>query len=172
VVLRIHHLLLAMRLRIDIFQPGERESGYDDWEAHLEEVLRHCEFLVQREQETKGPWSQRSCSSGLGYVSALHTVAARCRNPRLRWRAVELLLACSRCEGLWDARLAGKVVSQAIQIEEQATKSLGDHAKVSADRRVREVKFEPQGEKSAALRFITVDDWKQGRRGTERLIEL
>jgi hypothetical protein len=171
VVLRIYHLLLAIRLRIDIFRPDERESAFDDLEAHLEEILRHCEVLAQRKQGEvfKG---QRSCSSGLGYVMPLHLVAARCRNPRLRRRAVQLLLSSSRREGLWDAHLAGRIASQTMEMEEQAMGSLLDGGEtVPADRRVRQVKIDLQGERGAAIRFVTVDDWKQGRLGSHRLIE-
>jgi hypothetical protein len=171
VVLRVYHLLLAIRLRIDIFRPDERESAFDDLEAHLEEMLRHCEVLAQRKQGDVSR-GQRSCSSGLGYVMPLHMVAARCRNPCLRRRAVQLLLSSSRREGIWDAHLAGRIVSQTIEMEEQAMGSLLDGGeKVPADRRVRAVKLEFQGERAAAIRFVTVDDWKQGRPGSHRLIK-
>lgn len=172
VILRIYHLLLAVRLRIDIFRPEERESAFDDLEAHLEEMLRHCEVLVQRQQEQEVSTGQPSCSSGLGYVMPLHMVAARCRNPRLRRRAVQLLLNCPRREGIWDAQLAGRIVSQTIEMEEQAmglSPDGGDN--VPADRRIREVKLDFQGERTAAVRFVTVGDWKQGRLGSQRLIE-
>ena len=168
-ILRVYHLMIAIWLRIDIFRPGERETVYDNWEAHYEEMLRHCEFVVKKQQESRSPYS---CSSGLGYIRPLHMVAARCRNSRLRWRATELLISCTRREGLWDAKLAGQIAAQTIRLEEQAANSLvTDNLKVPADKRIREVKFELQGEKAAVVRFITVDDWKKSRPGLQKAIE-
>ncbi|KAK4151694.1 hypothetical protein C8A00DRAFT_35645 [Chaetomidium leptoderma] len=171
-VLRIYHLYLVIRLRIDIFRPDKRESAFDDLEPHLEEILRHCEIVVRGDQAIEKAPRQPSCSSGLGYVMPLHMVAARCRNPRVRRRAAQLLLDCSRRDGLWDSWLAGRIVSQTMEIEEQAMNlSLEEDETVLADRRIREVGLELKGEKTAVLRFVTVDDWKQGRTGTERMIE-
>lgn len=169
VILRIYHLLLGIRLRIDVLQPENREASFDDLEAYLEEMLRHCESLVQQEDQQQ---KQPSCSSGLGYVMPLHMVAARCRNPLLRRRAVNLLSTCPRREGLWDASLAARIVLQTIKMEEEASHLSRSEVEDGAGAgRVLEVKLELQGDRTAALRFITVEDWKQGRRGTQRLIE-
>jgi hypothetical protein len=167
VVLRLYHLLLAVRLRIDIFRPEKRESAFDELETHLEEMLVCCEIIVENQNRQKeARTEQPSCSSGLGYVMPLHMISARCRNPRLRRRALQLLLGGSRREGIWDSRLAGKIASQTLAIEEEARDTVPD-----ADWRVREVKVQLQGETRARLRFITVADWKHGRAGTEKVIE-
>ncbi|KAH8904822.1 hypothetical protein BR93DRAFT_980548 [Coniochaeta sp. PMI_546] len=167
VVLRLYHLLLSVRLRIDVFRPEKRESAFDELETHLEEMLGCCEILVGNQSRQKeaqpGP---PSCSSGLGYVMPLHMIAARCRNSQLRRRALQLLLAGSRREGIWDSKLAGMIAYQTLAIEEQARDDIPE-----ADRRVREVKVQLQGEKTARLRFITVADWMQGHPGIEKVIE-
>jgi hypothetical protein len=172
-VLRTYHLLLAVRLRIDVFRPDQRESAFDDLEAHLEEMLQYCEILVaNRERRGEDP-RRRQVSSGLGYVMPLHMIAARCRNPKLRRRALHLLLTASRREGIWDSYLAGTIASQTLEIEEQGSRSAngGDERVLDGDMRVREVKIKLQGEKKALLRFVTVADWKNGGTGTEKIIE-
>jgi hypothetical protein len=161
-ILRLYLLLISVRLRIDVFRPESRESAFDDLEAHLEEMLGLCETLV--ESQSRQP-TQPLCSSGLGYVMPLHTIAARCRNPKLRRRALELLQTGSRREGIWDNKLAGQIAAQTLAIEDQAGDEVEDR-----DRRVREVKVQLEGEGTARLRFITVGDWKQGNHGTERVI--
>jgi uncharacterized protein YqiB (DUF1249 family) len=171
IVLRVYHLMLVIRLRIDILRPDERESSFDEAEPLLEEMLRYCEYLVekQRDQLRHPP----SCSSGLGYVMPLHMIAAKCRNPCFRRRALDLLSSCPRRDGLWDASLAAKVASHTVQLEEEAVKLAlhrGDLT-VPGRRRVREVKLELQGEKTCLLRFVTVDDWKHGRQGAQRTLE-
>jgi hypothetical protein len=166
VILRVYLLMLSIWLRIDVFRPDERESAYDDAEDLLEEMLRLCESVVERNQQPEE--SPPTCSSGLGCVLPLHVVAARCRNPRVRRRAVHLLLTCSRREGIWDARLAGRVASRTIEVEEQAVGRLFGGG---ADGRVREVKIELRGERTAVVRFITVGDRIQGQVGTQSTIQ-
>ncbi|KAK1828949.1 hypothetical protein QBC39DRAFT_358063 [Podospora conica] len=160
-MVRVYHLMLAVRLRIDMLRPEQRESSFDDMEIWLEEMLAHCEFLVDQDRATSP--SQPLCSSGLGYVMPLHTIAARCRNSNLRKRAMHLLLDCPRRDGLWDGSVVGKIVSHTVQMEEQAAGS--------ETGRVRQVKIELQGERKAVLRFVTVGDWLEGRNGTSRVIQ-
>lgn len=160
-MVRVYHLMLAVRLRIDMLRPEQRESSFDNLETCLEEMLGHCEFLADQDRATSP--SRPLCSSGLGYVMPLHTIAARCRNPRLRKRALHLLLDCPRRDGLWDGSVAGKIVSHTVQMEEQAAGSESG--------RIRQVKLELQGERQAVLRFVTVDDWLEGRSGTARVIQ-
>ncbi|KAB5582866.1 hypothetical protein GE09DRAFT_1211486 [Coniochaeta sp. 2T2.1] len=171
VVLRLYHLLLAVRLRIDIFRPEKRELAFDELESHLEEMLELCEVLVGNEKrasrEGKAEAATPLCSSGLGYVMPLHTIAARCRNPRVRRRALELLMTSSRRDGIWDSKLAGSIASKTLAMEEE----WGDETVPREDRRVREVKIVLQGEKRAQLKFITVSDWKRGHDGTQKFIE-
>jgi hypothetical protein len=160
-MVRVYHLMLAIRLRIDMLRPEQRESSFDNLETFLEEMLAHCEFLVDQDRETSP--SRPLCSSGLGYVMPLHTIAARCRNRGLRKRALHLLLDCPRRDGLWDGSVVGKIVSHTVQMEEDAAGSESG--------RVRQVKIELQGERKAVLRFVTVADWLEGRNGTARVIQ-
>ncbi|KXX77993.1 Transcriptional regulatory protein moc3 [Madurella mycetomatis] len=174
-VLRLHQILLMVRLRIDFLRPEQRESAFDELEGYLGEMLVHCEFLsehdqkerraVQKQQQQQGR-PLHPCASGLGYVNPLYTIAARCRNPALRKRAVQLLLRCTRREGIWDGPLAGIVASQAQALEEK-----GGRGKVEADKRVREVKIEFQNDNSAVFQFVTVGDWKRGQPGAQKVVE-
>jgi hypothetical protein len=160
-VLRLNHLLISARLRIDIFRLEDREAAFDELEGHLEEMLSLCEILVDNEKRQP---ERAVCSSGLGYVLPLHTVAARCRNPNVRRRALELLVTGSRRDGLWDSRLTGLIASQTLAIEESAS-DVPD-----ADKRVMEVKINLVGDKAAKLQFVTVGDWKNRLKGQERVI--
>lgn len=173
-VLRLHQTLLAVRLRIDFLRPEQREQAFDELETYLEEMLGHCEFLAEQDQKEQSAAQKQHqpgrplypCISGLGYVNPLYTVAARCRNPAVRKRAVQLLLGCSRREGIWDGPLAGMIASQAQALEEK-----GGRGKVEADERVREVKIEFQADNSAVFQFVTVGDWKRGRPGAQKIVE-
>lgn len=163
-ILRVHQLLLAIRLHINVLKPEERESSYAVWEGHFEEILQQCENAIQREEHRSDAAVFNSCSSGLGYVMPLHAVAARCRDPILRHRAAELLLRAPKRDGLWDSRLIGRVVSKTIQVEEASSGTMGS--------KVREVKLEALDDENVTLQFITVDDWREGRRGQEMVVKL
>jgi hypothetical protein len=125
-------------------------------------VLECCRRVVEAERGLSGGGAL--CRSGLGCVMLLHTVVARCRNPRVRRRALGLLQTCARREGLWDSKLAGRVAAQTLEMEEQALQG-GDGCE---GLRIREVKMEWYGEKGAFLRFITVGDWKNGGVGIRK----
>ena len=54
-----------------------------------------------------------------GCVNVLYLTAARCRNPEIRHRALDLLRKCNRREGLWDSRIAAHIAENVVAIEEQ-----------------------------------------------------
>lgn len=149
-LLRLHQTLITTRLRLDVvLHPEQREIAFDDLESLLEEMLEYCEILCKSE----GP-RKPTCSSGLGIITPLHTIAARCRNPRIRRRAVRLLLESQRKECLWDSTLTGKVAMQTMEIEEAEWQG----ERIGNEKRVWEVKIELQGERRALLRFVRAGD--------------
>jgi len=172
-ILRIYHILIDIRLEIDPLKPAKRESAFDNLQDRLEKILAFCEQLVN---DDGTDWTRPSCSSGLGIVLPLHTVAARCRNPRFRRRALDLLLSIDRRECLWDSRLTGRIATKTMEMEEQAHSmalayQADEQAKILADARVREVKVEFTEERKVLLQYITVRDYMTGERGTRHVIE-
>jgi hypothetical protein len=167
-ILRIYHIVIAIRLRINPLEPGNRESAFDSLEPELAQMLQYCEQLV--EQRHTQP-SLASFSSGLGYVMPLHMIAARCRNPRIRRRALQLLQNSARREGLWDGVLTGKFVTTTVDREERLASMYAAQEAVPSDTRVREVKVEFLSERKAKLRYITVADWKANLQGDEYVLE-
>jgi hypothetical protein len=163
-ILRLYHTLISIRLRINPLEPGNREAAFDSLEAELAQMLQYCELLVQSQHS--GP-ARSSFSSGLGYVMPLHTIAARCRNPRIRRRALQLLQSSGRREGLWDGVLTGKIVTTTMEREER----LASLQPIPSDNRVREVKIEFLGERKASLRYITVADWRARLYGEQHILE-
>ncbi|KAK4448757.1 hypothetical protein QBC34DRAFT_327213 [Podospora aff. communis PSN243] len=173
IILQIYHVLLAVWLRIDILQPDRRETAFDLLEADLEEMLLLCERFIASEalaqpSSTRQPFLR--CSSGLGCVMPLHTIAVRCRNPQLRRRALKLLSECTRRDGLWDSQITAKIATVTVEVEEMfMSPPSPDYAENPAARengRVKEVKFELQGDRAALLRFIVA-----GREEVRKKIE-
>ncbi|KEF61993.1 uncharacterized protein A1O9_03565 [Exophiala aquamarina CBS 119918] len=173
VILRLYHILIDIRLEIDPLKPTKRESAFDNLQDRLEQILIFCEQLVKDDHTV---YTRPSCSSGLGIVLPLHTVAARCRSPRHRRRALDLLLSIDRRECLWDSILTGRIATKTMEIEEHAhsmalAHKLEDQARELDDARVREVKIEFTEEKKVLLQYITVRDYRTGGSGTRHVIE-
>ncbi|KAG5946176.1 hypothetical protein E4U53_006617 [Claviceps sorghi] len=59
-----------------------------------------------------------SFAADLGIVPPLYVVATKCREPRLRRRAIQLLRSSARREGMWDSELAAKIGEWVMHIEE------------------------------------------------------
>ncbi|KAK5065361.1 hypothetical protein LTR84_001199 [Exophiala bonariae] len=173
IILRLYHILIDIRLEIDPLKPASRETAFDNLQDRLEKILTYCEHLVE---ENNTVYRTPSCTSGLGIVLPLHTVAARSRNPQRRRRALDLLLSIDRRECLWDSILTGRIATKTMEIEEHAHSAamahrLEDQAQELDHARVREVKIEFTEEKKVLLQYVTVGDWKVGRRGTQHVIE-
>ncbi|KAJ0165466.1 hypothetical protein CTA2_11162 [Colletotrichum tanaceti] len=59
------------------------------------------------------------CTADIGLVPPLFYVAIKCRVPRIRRQAVELLLMGERHEGLWDAVFSARLAREIITLEER-----------------------------------------------------
>jgi hypothetical protein len=176
-ILRLHQTLLSMRLGVRVVEEDKRESLFDDLEQYLVQMLDYCRLILQSCDSNQSETVQQPIfSSGLGVIMPLHTVAARCRNPAVRQEAVDLLLQARRREGLWDSTLVEKIVSTTIKLEEKGGQedsgqlSQVSH-KVPDNDRIREVKIYFEGDRSAQIVFITVEQWRKKQSGHRRFIE-
>ncbi|KAI0396853.1 hypothetical protein F5Y17DRAFT_455684 [Xylariaceae sp. FL0594] len=60
-----------------------------------------------------------SFSADLGIVPPLFVVATKCREPRIRRQAIQLLQTSSRREGMWDSELCARIGNWIATIEEE-----------------------------------------------------
>jgi Fungal Zn(2)-Cys(6) binuclear cluster domain len=66
-------------------------------------------------------------SMSTGIVPVLTMCGARCRDPRIRRKALHLLQTCNRREGWWDSTASAQVVATIIRVEEaNAIRELGE----------------------------------------------
>jgi hypothetical protein len=176
-LLRLHQTLLSIRLGLSVLGEDKRESLFDELEQQLVQMLSYCRLFLRSDDNTRsGEIQQPVSSSGLGVIMPLHTVAARCRNPAVRQEAVELLRQAKRREGLWDSALVERIVSTTIELEEKGSpgttsKPDRDSLKVPDNDRVREVKINFEGDRSARVVFVTVKQWREKKSGHQRFIE-
>ncbi|KAK5224581.1 hypothetical protein LTR72_004362 [Exophiala xenobiotica] len=173
-ILHIYLTIIEMRMGMDALQPEQREATFDRLEPYLERILGYCERIVIADRQDS---LQASCYSGLGIVMPLHTVAARCRNPRIRRKALDLLLSGARRECLWDGTMTGHIATNTYNIEEQAANEenpgpLADGRRTVPDeKRVREVKITFVGDRKAHAQYVTVGNWKRKERGIQHVVE-
>ncbi len=72
----------------------------------------------------EGRSSANSFSPDMYIVAPLYAMAHKCRDPVLRRKAVSLLYAVPRQEGIWDSHLAARVAENLIGMEEQGLGSV------------------------------------------------
>ena len=172
-VLRIYLTLVEMRLSLHALRPDEREAAFDHLEPYLERILEDCEVVIAADRAKD---TRTSCYSGLGIVLPLHTVAARCRNPKIRRKALDLLLSGTRRECLWDADMTANIAQKTVHIEEEGadeeTGTSSDRTRsIPGEKRVEEVKVEFQEDRKARLRFVTVESRKRNEMGIQQTVE-
>ncbi|TWU73836.1 hypothetical protein ED733_005187 [Metarhizium rileyi] len=121
-------------VQFDGFLPHFKAIVSLGWEVvSAEESRAAAERAVKTEDDqgqhpnTKGalragkfaaPHIKPSFSADLGIVPPLFVVATKCREPRLRRQAIQLLRSSARREGMWDSELAANIGRWVMQIEE------------------------------------------------------
>ena len=113
-LLRLHYgtskIWLAICLR-------PNETAFDEYTDQFKELIELASSLANAPQAIpEEPDSHFSFE--MGTIPSLYFIAVKCRHPALRRRAIGLLLATPRREGLWDAYRAGRVAERVMLREE------------------------------------------------------
>jgi hypothetical protein len=58
-------------------------------------------------------------SVDMGFIPPLFYTAIKCRNPRIRRQAIELLIFAPHREGFWDGVLVARIAGEVIKLEEK-----------------------------------------------------
>lgn len=94
---------------------ASNETAWDSHKTEYEEIIRLVEALIARNKDAQ---ASATFHFEMGIISPLHLVAWKCRWPHLRRKGLDLLLASSRRECLYDAFLYHAVFSRIMAIEE------------------------------------------------------
>lgn len=94
------------------------ETSYDDYDADFLEIVTLSESLQNNSAWSSSP-SQGSFSIELGYIYPLYFTALRCRDRGIRRRALCLLRAAPREEGIWNSAMTARIAHEVIAIEEE-----------------------------------------------------
>jgi len=112
-ILSIYHKTTTITLAA---VTSDSEMVYDAFLADFKYITEICALLIAS-QSVGGPRNPRF-SFDVGVVPPLHVTATKCRDPSIRRRAVELLFASPRQEGLWDGVLTARIGKWITNCEE------------------------------------------------------
>ncbi|KEF53923.1 uncharacterized protein A1O9_09718 [Exophiala aquamarina CBS 119918] len=129
---QFREIVMAAEVFLDKTSPGTGDKSSLDTKNFWTEYFSDESHIPRSESSGDSPDSTTgsgrkhkpelmpSFSMRFGVVPHLYWAAARCRSPRIKRRAVLLLLLCNRREGLWDSKICGRVAERVITIEETA----------------------------------------------------
>lgn len=143
-------LLLVQKKVMQIFfskcADGPSEMEWDKYLLPFEEAVTLAEAYMQSVARSPTGSAQSftlpsSQSEGLrpvltmamDIILPLFLIGARCRDSRIRRRALRMLPTCGRREGVWDSWLCAEMVEKVIELEEGAASEDGkvpEHARM------------------------------------------
>lgn len=121
---------------------ASRETVWDRYSLHWQHGVELAEAIIE---ETKDGFPQFCLE--MYFVGPMFAIAHKCRDPVIRRKAVAILEASSRQEGMWDSRSTALAARRLIAIEEgglgrvKSCADVPDWARLSAV----EVKLDPSG---------------------------
>lgn len=149
-ILQMQNLFYTTSLLLTKRYTGEPddEKLWDEYEAQFAEVVRLAEFAIALTPKAVG--MQPSFTLDLGIVGPLYDIAQSCRDPFLRRRAIHLLRASARREGMWDGTLAARILERVVAIEERGLPKVAQASDVPHSARLTRVwpTFAPDGRRA------------------------
>ena len=117
--LEISYCMATMFIDVSIVQTAHDETIWNGFTERFEQVVDLATFIVESSSCDKFTQNRGAeFSLDMHTVAPLYAVAHRCRHPIVRRKAVSLLYAAPRQEGVWDSVLTARVAERLIGIEE------------------------------------------------------
>jgi hypothetical protein len=139
--LQIHYNTISVILDCS-FSPVE--TVFDKYTEEFGLTLEHCDTVVRhREIHTSSDWNGYSermlvYEFDLGMIAPLFFIATRCRDPKLRRKAIRLMRYLHRQEHVWDTCSAAKIAEGIMLIEERgltvikSCEDITEHSRIRA----------------------------------------
>ena len=147
-VLEINQNFATIYLDMQTYEALSSEMVWDRYTERLEKIVSLASLVVNSTScdhitQKRGP----EFSLDMNIVGPLYGVAHRCRDPFIRRRAVALLYAAPRQEGIWDSILTARAAERLIHIEEDGLGNITGPQDVPDWARISDVdvKFDLQG---------------------------
>ena len=140
-LLELYKQFLALGLVHGYRQDEWSELTWDQHNAEFEEMVNSATIAAGTEDEKTSLSTARSVfHMDIGLLPVLFSIVARCRDPLLRRRAIDLMYSGHTLEGVWDGFLTGKVARRLVELEESVA-VVKCNADIPLEVRISTVKF-------------------------------
>ena len=118
-ILEMSHSTAMLYLNFSTVSAFNDEMAWDKFTENFEHLVNLAAPIIE-----SYTYDTSTLNGGPGFtmdmstVGPLYIVAHRCRHPAIRRKAVSLLYAAPRQEGLWDSITSARVAERLISIEE------------------------------------------------------
>ncbi|KAH8679526.1 hypothetical protein BGZ60DRAFT_400184 [Tricladium varicosporioides] len=116
-LLRMYQLIMTIFLAAGV---NDLQTQHDEHLQRYEEVVSLGEKLLQKDSGSTATSPERYFCFDIGIISPLFWTAFKCRESRVRRRAVELLRSITHREGPWSGINAASIAEFVIDIEEDS----------------------------------------------------
>lgn len=115
--LKAHHLVCVILSNVDL---SAGEAGWDQFHQEFTAIVDLATATLEGNQPTEPvpPTAKTELCFNLSIADPLHEVCARCRDPALRRRALDLLACHFKQNCMWSSWSAWKVDKYLMQLEE------------------------------------------------------
>ena len=119
------------------------ECGYDASTDTFRDIVRQCEQLVALESTLIGTDADKDAAFTYGFdlniLPPLNITAFKCRDPQLRRRAIAMLSAGNRYEGLWNGKTVARIAQRTLELEENGLQNVSVCGDIPGRQRARVV---------------------------------
>jgi hypothetical protein len=119
-ILRMHQLHNQISVEVSTrHMSAEDQMFWDDYCPVYDQIIDLANAILTTDGTGSNSTSRNaSFSLDLVTIGPIFELARRCRDPRIRRKALDVMRTCHRREGMWDSELAVLVLERVIAIEE------------------------------------------------------
>jgi hypothetical protein len=131
-------LEVQYKVAIILFATGisPQETAFDAFNSDFDSIVTVASSLVVNNQGPGILEGTEQFSFDMGIVPPLYFTASRCRDPSIRRRALSILSANPRQEGVWNSDMLAKIAKRLICVEEDGIERVTSSHDVLATSRV------------------------------------
>jgi hypothetical protein len=117
---RARVLEIQYRAATILFDTGmsPQETAFDALNSEFDSIVTLTSSLVEDNKDSGASEKAGHFTFDMALVPPLYLTATRCRDPLIRRRALSILWATSRQEGIWNSDMLAKIAERLISIEE------------------------------------------------------
>lgn len=120
--LKIQKLLIYIYVTLDLEKASWNEILWDKFHKEFIMINNHAEFVTKLANNVSPEGNDKTkCTFSLesAIIFPLYMVATKCRDGKIRRKAVAILKSAHRQEGLLHSKLTARVAERLIEIEEE-----------------------------------------------------